>query len=766
MAGQPPLPMPQGLPAPPPPMPLPLQPPMPQPNAPQLMAPLEAAAAPQLGGAARRPTTFLELYQDPQRDPCQGQYASILARFNTESAQATAPNILLEQAVCMPAQIPQAYLCCALSRRGLRIYCMHMPSRFVAALDGKITPWDNSLFAFLGDVVHGLATTVSFPVNAFQATANIRVLPYEAIVEGLNQLADNTDLLPPVEAADPQGQLVATRTLMYLPCRYVPYFLDAGGYTIRQAWQILLPLLQANDDMVNCRALIQWLRVASHATAPHNGHPNGGPPVVATNLITPAADADLLEHRALALTTALPGRNQLGASMETALLTLAQSVVAQTNDVRQAREANAAAQNQPTLPSTKYRNTIGILLAYVQVQDEANLPELWHQWANAEKRQEQTILRELLDACARQPNAFSTMSPVVTPKLLQDLRSFTFLADSTDDLKTGLQPFAVTDGSAEHRRANLELARQYGLLHEGEHSVTLSDLQALEAKEVRSVPLTYYDLEQTLGMFGNLLEVVLGGPHPLTTAYRNFWQLLTRSMRNNLQMAIDNTGRIKPAHILRSVQLICHQWFERKRAHMSPPTPPFLDILDSIALYTYVLPHLPTALFRLAFPQPTKTVLPAPSTFSVVTPVPSLTTSDASVVSGLTSGSRLSNSTERTGSGGRGTFVANLQPDSTLIQLIPGNIRLKDLIGVASVPTAEDGTSLCMSYHLRNGCWSNCARRATHRTISASEKQRIADFALAQHPNVQRPGGGGPYQQPPDGMGRKQIQGVSVSSHP
>ena len=70
MAGQPSLQMPQGLPAPPPPMPLLPQLPMPQPNAPQLMAPLEAAAAPQLGGAARRPTTFLELYQDPQRDPC------------------------------------------------------------------------------------------------------------------------------------------------------------------------------------------------------------------------------------------------------------------------------------------------------------------------------------------------------------------------------------------------------------------------------------------------------------------------------------------------------------------------------------------------------------------------------------------------------------------------------------------------------------------------------------------------------------------------
>jgi hypothetical protein len=88
----------------------------------------------------------------------------------------------------------------------------------------------------------------------------------------------------------------------------------------------------------------------------------------------------------------------------------------------------------------------------------------------------------------------------------------------------------VVINSAEAGRANLELARQYGLLQEGATGVTLSDLQALEAKEVKSIPLTYFDLEKTLGMFGNLLQVVLGSDHPLTTNYRAFWDLLTRSM--------------------------------------------------------------------------------------------------------------------------------------------------------------------------------------------------------------------------------------------
>jgi len=689
----------------------------------------------------RRPSTFFEFYQDLQRDPCQGNYAAIMARFNPAQPNAVPANVLMEQALGTPAHVPQAYLCCSLSRRGVRIYCLHMPTKFVGALDGRTTPWDGQIFAFLGDVVHGMITTVVFPLNAYNITANIRVLGQDQLIQALAQLDANHELLPAVEAANPHSLLSMTRTLMYLPARYVPYFLDANGYSIRQTWDLLLPLLQANDDLANCRPLLEWLRIASHLQAPNNGQPNAAPPVVAVDLIVPPADALLLEHRATALATALPGRAQMGATIETALLTLAQSVAAQTNDVRLAREAKAAEQRQPTLPSAKYRNTIGILMEYLQVNDEATLPELWHQWANSDKRQEYTILKELLDACARIPGSFSTLAPVVTPKLLQDLRTFTFLADSQDDLKTGLHPFVVADGTEEHRRANLELARQYGFLQEGEHGITFSDLQALEAKEVRSVPLTYYDLEKTLGMFGNLLQVVLGAQHDLTAAYRSFWDLLTKSMKNDVQIMVDTTGRIKPAHILRSVQLICHQWFASKRAHIAPRTPPFADILHSISVHAYVLPHLPTALFRLAYPQPHTTRTIQSGSYagaSVITPVSSIVSADGqSVTSGITLNTRYTAQTDRTGTtGGRGTFHANLQPDSTLIQLVPANIKLRDLIGTAAQPLADDNSPLCLSFHFKNGCWSNCARKATHRTLTVSEKQRLADFALAQLPKV------------------------------
>jgi hypothetical protein len=100
--------------------------------------------------------------------------------------------------------------------------------------------------------VYGLATTVIFPPNAFNVTGNIRVLSQARILEAYQQDLGRQEPLPPVEADAPDGQLTYTRMLMYLPPRYAPYFLDAGGYTVRQVWELIIPLLQANDNVINC----------------------------------------------------------------------------------------------------------------------------------------------------------------------------------------------------------------------------------------------------------------------------------------------------------------------------------------------------------------------------------------------------------------------------------------------------------------------------------------------------------------------------------
>jgi hypothetical protein len=361
---------------------------------------------------------------------------------------------------------------------------------------------------------------------------------------------------------------------------------------------------------------------------------------------------------------------------------MAAALMAQTNDTHLARDQREAQALAPKLPSDKFTVTLPVLMEYAEVQDEQELPLLWHQWANCTKCQEFNVLKDVLDTYARSPEAFTATVPIVTPKLVQDLLAFTFVGDSADDIKMGLHPFVVTDGATEHRQANLELSRLYGFLNSSETGIMLADLEGLKAKEVRSIPLTYWELEKTLGMFGNLLGVVLGTQHTLTHTYWDLLNLLNSGLRDDIHFLLEYKGYVKPTHIWRSLQLTCYNWFSHKRARLQSPPPDFATIIHNITLQVYVLPHLPPALYHLAYPkQPKQTPLGSTASTQSTTAgylthgTPTAAAGDASVVSGLTQ------NTTRTR-----TFQANINPDNNLQQLLPSNVRLKTLMGMDAPP--------------------------------------------------------------------------------
>jgi hypothetical protein len=153
------------------------------------------------------------------------------------------------------------------------------------------------------------------------------------------------------------------------------------------------------------------------------------------------------------------------------------------------------------------------------------------------------------------------------------------------------------DGSEEYRAAAMELARTYGLLYERDHGVSFSDLSQFKVpKDLRSYPSSFFDLEQSLGLFGNLLGAMLGNAHPLTVAYRPFWESFTKCYRDRLLSEIDGNKVMKSVHILRSIQLTVYDWFDAKRTRVPPHTPVFTDIWKRIGLNAYTLPNLPPSL--------------------------------------------------------------------------------------------------------------------------------------------------------------------------
>jgi hypothetical protein len=161
---------------------------------------------------------------------------------------------------------------------------------------------------------------------------------------------------------------------------------------------------------------------------------------------------------------------------------MATAIINQKND-NIFRDQKAAEDLEPKLPSKCFSVTLPILLEYLQVADESNLPNIWHKWANCTKKQEFQVLRDTLEVFSCSPQAFAPTVPIVSAKLVQDLLNFNFVWDSAKYIKLRFHPFMITDGNTEHRQLNHKVACLYGYLHSGDASVSLADLETLQAKE-------------------------------------------------------------------------------------------------------------------------------------------------------------------------------------------------------------------------------------------------------------------------------------------
>jgi len=705
---------------------------------PQALQAMAAGAEGQLLPPVMQHTSFATLFCDEARDPFRHSYAAIVERFNAMNARPLTGEALLESALGNPS-VPNTFLCCSNlnTGTGYRVYLLHSLSKYIPSLDGRITPWDSRIFCFLGEVIQETAVTVAIPATAFGFTPQTYIYNDDTLVTELPNL-QNGQLFPRL-GNNENSTLMRTRYLMYLPTKYAHLLLDNKGYTPHEAWNRLVPAFQ-NDDLLQAAApIIMWLRATLHSTQ-NNNH---GPPITALALVAPIADQDLVQHRHTVLYSTLPRlRERQDVGLNTAIIQMANAVATQANEARSARLAKEAERDQPTLPSVKFNLLFNNLKNYLNVQDEVEFPEFWFSLAAAKKKQEFGVVRDTLDAYARSDNAFIALAPIPTPKLVADLTTITFVSDHPDDLKTGLQPFIAMDGSEEYRLAAQNMAQTYNMLSERDYHINYADLDQFKVpKDLRAHPTTFFELEKSLGIFGNLMGTILGEGHPLTTHYRSFWLAFTKQFRNQLHFEIDVRKVIKPVHVLRNVQLIVFHWFQAKKCSLIPSTPPFQDILTRISLSLYINPTLPSALYHLVTSRPGPKLSmvidkPPPNSDDATTATGISTISGSaaasSVISGLTLGSGTQGSGTQ-GSGRSGAFIRNPTVDTSLQGLLIPGVRITDLVGSDPVPSGEDNNPICLAYHIRGGCYSNCRRRANHeRALTPTDKQKLSNWLVDQ----------------------------------
>jgi hypothetical protein len=155
---------------------IPAQPAAAEPGAANPPALIMPALAGQGQGTPVRHATFASFYAEGTCDTLRESAAAIFARIDPMSAAPIAAQELLDSVSGDPTR-PVAYLCCASLHGAPRLYVVHMLSKFLPAIDGQVSPWDNGIFVYLGDVIQGQPFNVRLPNSIFDILPAAYVYP-------------------------------------------------------------------------------------------------------------------------------------------------------------------------------------------------------------------------------------------------------------------------------------------------------------------------------------------------------------------------------------------------------------------------------------------------------------------------------------------------------------------------------------------------------------------------------------------------------------
>ena len=662
---------------------------------------------------------YTAYYAAPENDPFRDDYSRVLTSFEPDGTRTPAELLDL---VLTSTSIPQVFVVAAQNMSGeTRIYLLHRPQRITAPLGGS-SPWDGSIFATNGEVLGNLIVTVAFPNNPFQVCPATRIRS-AADISLHFQETENALFIPatPVGAAD--SEEVRARYVMYFPAALVtPELLSTQGTPPRRFWELVVPLIESLGKVEECATLINWMRVA---VSLHRAANNRNIlPLCLPALTTPMMDVELYNARERIINQDLAGRSNQLLSVQDSILQLAAVVAENTN-----KTISLVAEEKAKTPAKVWPQTLPILMRYLDIETEAELPPLYDTLAKAAKHERRTVLQHAFTAQANVANAFCCQPIVVNLNLAKCIQDFEFVASDPDILNQGLQPFILNLGNAEHRAKTLQNVQQFDELESGKLGLTLQDLQTLKAAEVSHVPLSFMELDTTLASFGDLLTVTLGNTHPILVAYRTFWKEWGRS-RLQFSAAIDVARTLKPVHILRRLQLELFYWFNAKRQALAPLPVEFTKLVHELHMATFTPPTLPPSLFAMSTFQNSGSAA-STTTTAMLTPSETSGVHSISDLSSLTDFlTAFQQQQKPTGNKGSGEAIVNPHPDAELDAALGGHkIRL-----VCKPPFPQNSAKqdMCISYHAKGRCFALCGRASDHKPHSDKEKAILRSYVEAQ----------------------------------
>ena len=643
--------------------------------------------------------TFRELYNKNESDPFHGHYQRVMAEFSMPAVGGAWDADATLEGVLGMGNATNAYV-------GLfhhddhpegRTRLLHDPQKYPTII-GHRTPYDGEVYAFHDEVVGQTATTVLFPEDAFERSADV-LIPPDHTQASAAWAADTALVIQDPVTAPAGGVRARVPKLMYVPPAYIRLFIGRR-LAPRDLIEQVVATIVTDGRKGPMEPFIRWCIYAGTASTDGGDHSD----ILLDEPIAPIGDANFMEWRAERLDIKLPELAGHGdRTRAEATVRIANLMTDILREQRGARVEANQARTDARAPKTVEEYFKGHMTAKIMnmcaVNDAAHLPDLYKEIAEANGKRDREVVEITMRAIA---NVYHVpeLAPVVTPSLAKKIACLRFAGSNMDDLDEGISPFSVvimdhttTSGTAAYNSA-LEAAHDYDDLTKGTGTADLSDLKATKGGKAL-IPETFTLARAMLQSFKIVLFAILGDDHLVATEYDAF--LAGYINRENfytgrLQLADQKLG---PARLLRYVQLVTRAWFQGAWEAVDAngvnrvPRPDYSGALTKMSVGDMAwLPVMP--------PQYLKAPAPSPASGETATPR-------------------------------RQTQITNpainrrFEDFRTGISQTKFNEAIRRVGEPPKVTRSGRECVMCASYHLRGTCFSNCKRAADHGPHSAEE---------------------------------------------
>ena len=653
-------------------------------------------------------TTYAAWYNLPENDPFAGDYTTLFPNFSLPALPGVT-DIRLTNTIATGNDAKTAL---AFLGDDGTIHLLHRIRRYIPALGAAPAPYDNDDFATFDDASMAGPTTVALPVNSLYPCQGATTATAAAINTYLTA-HPGTAQIAPDPAADPADvNLARGRRCMVVPPNLVGPILAAAssptGLTPGALWtQFAAPLVADPLLSVTCAPFIDWARIAfSHGVAAINPLAIAIPPPrhLAASLGAhrhqlyrsdfPIAAAPVLDPLVLALTQG----QQAAADRDHARILLEQQ-----------NKAAAA------LPSKRWGTGLTRLLRLCQVDTQQTLPPVWRDMASHGMKSDATTIRSHLLTPIPELGPCGLVDPPVCSMDMARFLGRLEFQTHPDAIEAGLHVFGVCHPTQEAVAKANEIVGIYTEQVLGSTGLTVTESLALKKSQKLLLPTNLSELRFVIMGYVRFLAVTLGHVHPVVQNLRLLSDRLgAEEMRFYLHFCRTHPDRNPlTTGVLMAIHTRMYNWIESQTAtDMIVPPPEFATILVRITEREWLPPALPDSYLAAPYAAALKrNNTGAPNlqvNNNIATPnagIPKVNHRDHDLY-----------------------FDVDLSLRDPAVRQM-GHFVIKTFLQQHGPPPSNaDNQPMCLSFHVRHRCRSDCARLTDHRKHTPAETTTLNTY--------------------------------------